>query len=130
VAASVDLRFSPELVLVFSTPAFVGGGGYPDHFAFVGPAIGGRPDATPFPWDWLAGGGARAGVAGHAQLAQRRSVLRRRRLGARRHGRPRIIVAPRAGAAAAQRAGPAAVPQLALLPHMGAVVCHGSHNTV
>ena len=28
---------------------------FPDHWALVGPALGGRTDATAFPWEWLDG---------------------------------------------------------------------------
>ena len=52
-AATADLRFSPHLVLVFSTPAFVGRNDFADRFAFVGPSIADRPDDTPFDWRWL-----------------------------------------------------------------------------
>jgi MGT family glycosyltransferase len=133
VAATVDLRFSPELVVVFSTPAFVGGNGYPDHYAFVGPALAGRPDATPFPWDWLGGGGPHVLVSlgtlnwhnGGRFFAAAASALG----GMDARGiivappelvpdaPPNVLVRPR-------------VPQLALLPHLDAVVCHGGHNTV
>jgi MGT family glycosyltransferase len=133
VAATVDLRFSPELVVVFSTPAFVGGNGYPDHYAFVGPALAGRPDATPFPWDWLGGGGPHVLVSlgtlnwhnGGRFFAVAASALG----GMDARGiivappelvpdaPPNVLVRPR-------------VPQLALLPHLDAVVCHGGHNTV
>jgi MGT family glycosyltransferase len=133
VAATVDLRFSPELVLVFSTPAFVGGVGYPAHYAFVGPAIGHRPDTTPFRWEWLARpgphvlvslgtlnwhNGGRFFQAAAAALGEMDA-----------HGiivappdlvpetPPNVVVRPQ-------------VPQLALLPHLDAVVCHGGHNTV
>ncbi len=90
VAATVDLRFSPSLVLVFSTPCLRGRQRLPRPLRVRGPghrrAAG--PHAVPV---GVAGPRrpARAGHAGHAELAQRRPVLRRRRLGAGCHGRPR-----------------------------------------
>src|SRR5690606_4046831 len=53
--ATMDIRFSPHLVLVFSTEAFVGRSGFPDHYAFVGPSIGERGADTAFDWGWLPG---------------------------------------------------------------------------
>ena len=42
--AGWDPRFSPHLVLVFSTPALIGADERsPPHYAFVGPAFGPRP---------------------------------------------------------------------------------------
>ncbi len=56
-AATLDPRFSPCLVLLFSTEALVGPDRhYPGHFAFVGPALGDRrsaPDCTDFDWHLL-----------------------------------------------------------------------------
>jgi MGT family glycosyltransferase len=133
VAATVDLRFSPSLVLVFSTPAFVGGNGYPDHYAFVGPAIGGRQDRTPFPWEWLARGGPHvlvtlgtlnwhncgrffaAAASALGAMDARGIIVAPPELVP--DAPPNVLVRPR-------------VPQLAMLPHVDAVVCHGGHNTV
>jgi len=132
-AATVDLRFSPDLVLVFSTSAFVGGDGYPDHYAFVGPAIGGRPDTTPFPWDWLEHGDRHVLVSlgtlnwhnGGRFFAATAAALGS--MDARG-----IIVAPPdlVPEAPANVLVRPRVPQLALLPRLDAVVCHGGHNTV
>ena len=55
-AAAVDPRFSPHLVLAFTSAELVGAPeAFPDHWALVGPALAGRADDTPFPWDWLDG---------------------------------------------------------------------------
>ena len=43
---------SPQLVLLYTTPAFVGSE-YPPSFRFVGAAIEGRVDTTEFPWEQL-----------------------------------------------------------------------------
>ena len=53
-AAELDPRFSPHLVVAFTTEALTGPlDGMAAPCAFVGPAISDRADATPFPWDWL-----------------------------------------------------------------------------
>jgi MGT family glycosyltransferase len=135
-AAALDLRFSPRLVLVFSTEAFVGPGDYPDHYAFVGPSIEARPDDTPFDWGWLDAGdgggpvvlvslgtlnwhnGGRFFAAAAEALAGmdvRAIVIAPPSLIG--DAPPNVLVTPR-------------VPQLALMPRLDAVVSHGGHNTV
>ena len=132
-AATADLRFSPQLVLVFSTPAFVGRNDFPVHFAFVGPSIGDRPDDTPFPWEWFDHDGAdvlvslgtlnwhnggRFFAAAAAALAdtEARGVI---------VAPPELVPEPPPNVLVARR-----VPQLALMPRLDAVVSHGGHNTV
>jgi MGT family glycosyltransferase len=124
---------SPALVIVLSTAALVGPAErYPAHYRFVGPSIADRPDPTPFPWDALREGprvfvslgtvSAERGAPFHATVAQA--------LG----GEPlQVILA----APSAHLPEPPAnfivrerVPQLAILPHVNAVVSHGGHNTV
>jgi len=132
-AATADLRFSPHLVLVFSTPAFVGRDDFPDHFAFVGPSIADRPDDTPFPWGWLDHDGPDVLVSlgtlnwhnGGRFFATAAEAL----AGMDARGviiappelvpdpPPNVLVAPR-------------VPQLAMMTRLDAVVSHGGHNTV
>jgi MGT family glycosyltransferase len=138
-AARIDLRFSPHLVLVFSTEAFVGDDRFPDHYAFVGPSITTRPDDTPFDWAWLdeaeeaeprvpvvlvslgtlnwPNGGRFFSVAAEAlaDLPVRAIVVAPPELVD--DPPPNVLVTPR-------------VPQLALMPHLDAVVSHGGHNTV
>ncbi|MCX4825270.1 glycosyltransferase [Streptomyces sp. NBC_01142] len=132
-----DPRFSDRLVLVFSTPALVGADElYPEHYAFVGPALGQRPaHATPFAWQRLdpvrrrvlvslgtlnreAGGRFYATVLQTAeQLADRVQL---------------ILAAPAdlVGDVPDHLLLQEYVPQLQLLPHLDAVVSHGGHNTV
>jgi MGT family glycosyltransferase len=134
---SGDPRFSDHLVLVFSTAELVGADEtYPGHYAFVGPALSTRPlDGSAFPWRRLdpvrrrvllslgtlnreAGGRFYATVLQAAERLADRAQL--------------ILVAP------ADVVGEVPdhvlllehVPQLQLLPHLDAVVCHGGHNTV
>ncbi len=132
----VDLRFSDQLVLVFTTEALVGPlGAFPGHYVFVGPAIGARPRKPAFPWEWLdptrhhvvvslgtvnaeAGGRFFTTVlAAAAPLADRLQV---------------ILVAPPdlVGAVGGHVLVREFVPLLDLLPHLDAMVCHAGHNMV
>jgi MGT family glycosyltransferase len=132
-AATVDLRFSPQLVLVFSTPAFVGRDDFPDHYAFVGPAIGARPDDTPFPGEWLDRPGPHVlvslGTLNWHNGGRFFSAAAEAIGGMDVHG---VIVAPPelVGSVPSNVLAVPRVPQLALLPRLDAVVCHGGHNTV
>ncbi|MFD9301969.1 glycosyltransferase [Streptomyces sp. NPDC060048] len=131
-----DPRFSDRLVLVFSSRELVGGGeDFPPHYAFVGPAFGARPPAPGFPWERL-------------DPARRRVLVSLGTLNQEAGGRFYAAVleaAERLGedvqlvlAAPSSLVGPVpgnvllreSVPQLELLPHLDAVVCHGGHNTV
>jgi MGT family glycosyltransferase len=132
-AGTMDLRSSPHLVLVFSTPAFVGRSDFPDHFAFVGPSIVGRPDDASFDRAWIDHDGRSVLVSlgtlnwhnGRRFFAAAAEALGDMNVRG-------IIVAPPelVGPVPAGVLATAPVPQLALMPHMTAVVCHGGHNTV
>jgi MGT family glycosyltransferase len=130
----VDLRFADRLVLVFTTAALLGDtSGFGPQFVFPGPALSGRPDHGEFPWDWLdperrhllVSLGTVSGQAGTRfyqvaveALAGLGAELQVVMVGPPMTGLPpHIMVAER-------------VPQLALLPHLAAVVSHGGHNTV
>jgi MGT family glycosyltransferase len=131
---AVDLRFSDRLVLAFTTSALVGDtSGFDANFVFTGPALARRPDRGPFPWDWLDPGrrhllvslGTVSGPAGPrffqvaidalADLGDEMQV---------------VMVAPPRDKVPPHILVTGHVPQLALLPHMAAVVSHGGHNTV
>ncbi|TDU74906.1 glycosyltransferase [Streptomyces sp. KS 21] len=134
--AGWDPRFSERLVLVFSTPELIGTqDGFPPHYAFVGPAFGTRPHPPGFPWQRLdperrrvlvslgtlnqeAGGPFYGAVLGAAERLADEVQL--------------VLVAPAAliGAVPGNVLLMERVPQLDLLPHLDAVVCHGGHNTV
>ncbi|UGY94918.1 glycosyltransferase [Streptomyces gobiensis] len=133
-----DPRFSDRLVLVFSTPELLGerqSGAYPEHYAFVGPAFGARPAAGDFPWQRLDPGRRRVLVS--------LGTLNREAGG--RFYAAMLVAAERLAdrvqvilAAPAELVGEVPehvllqefIPQLRLLPHLDAVVCHGGHNTV
>ena len=123
-----DLRFSRSLVLAFTTPALAGL--LDRDVTFVGPSIADRPDAD-FPWpaDWAKAVLVTLGTA-NADMGERflracAEALARRSVNA-------IIVDP-AGVLGPQPPNVLVarrVPQLALLPRISVVVCHGGHNTV
>ena len=131
-AGALDPRFSPHLVLVFSTEALVGNlSGFPDHYAFVGPSISDRADDTPFDWEWLdpdrplvlvtlgtlnwAVGTRFFGVAAQALAEMDVQAV--------------MVGAPPELATVDLRVA-SRVPQLPLLARTSAVVSHGGHNTV
>lgn len=133
----LDLRFSGQLLIAFTTEALVGGHGldhrFPPHWAFVGPALDGRAEAVPFPFERLdperpkvlvslgtlnaeAGGRFfRQILSALGELPVQGIVVAPRE--ALDQVPPNVVVRPR-------------VPQLALLPAIDVVVCHGGHNTV
>jgi MGT family glycosyltransferase len=132
-AAVVDPRFSPHLVLALTTEALVGPATcFPPHYAFVGPALAGRPDDTPFPWEWLDSrplvlvslGTLNWRVGAHfftvaaeaVEALDVRAVL---------VAPPDLVPAVPANVLAMPR-----VPQLALLARAALVVSHAGHNTV
>jgi MGT family glycosyltransferase len=145
-----DLRFSDQLILAFTTEALMGtaSAGVPAATAFVGPALGGRPPTTDFPWEWLRDDAASVLVslgtvnvgAGDRFFSAVLEALDGLTLpmvsedGDGGVARPvqAVVVAPPDGL------GPAppnvlvreSVPQLELLSHLDAVVCHGGNNTV
>ncbi len=132
----VDLRFSDQLVLVFTTSDLIGDvSRFGDHYVFTGPALTARPDRAPFPWEWLDPDRRHVlvslGTLNRAAGDQffRTAVEALADLGGELQA---IIVAP---PVTPERVPPHIlfaehVPQLALLPHLSAVVSHGGHNTV
>ncbi|HEV2372503.1 MAG TPA: nucleotide disphospho-sugar-binding domain-containing protein [Streptosporangiaceae bacterium] len=130
----VDLRFSDQLVLVFSTPALVGDvSGFDGHYVFTGPALAARPDRGEFPWEWLDPGrrlllvslGTLNAAAGQRFFATATEAL------ADLAGEVQAVMVTQPFAPHPAHILPVAyVPQLALLAHCDAVVCHGGHNTV
>jgi MGT family glycosyltransferase len=130
-----DPRFSPRLVLAFTSEALTGPVEHlRDRVRFVGPSIAPRPAGDDFPWSWLdrpgpavlvtlgtvnADAGARflrecvQAVAGRPAV----SAVVVDPTGVIDHAPANVLVRPR-------------VPQLDLLPRMAAVICHAGHNTV
>lgn len=130
-----DPRFSPHLVIAFTTAALLGGRSFPGHFALTGPALSARPDEPPFPWDRLDPGRRRVLVtvgtmSSHVEEDFYGRVLRALEpLGDR--VQPVLVVSPEVlpGLPGHIIAQPR-IPMLDLLPHVDAVVCHGGMNTV
>lgn len=137
-SCTVDPRFSPRLVLVFSTPELVGPGARTgERIRYVGPAVEARPVAADFPWDWLdpdratvlvtlgtanTDVGARflgvclTALRGRADRLQAVIVDPAEVLGAHGHDKDVLITS--------------FAPQLPLLERADAVICHAGHNTV
>jgi MGT family glycosyltransferase len=123
---------SERLMVVFTTTALAGQGDYPDHYEFVGPSIQDRGTETGFPWGRLRDGkrllvslgtvNADRGTSFYAQLAE---ALAEEPVQV-------ILSAPRALLPALPNNFLAQdyLPQLSLLPHVDAVVCHAGQNTV
>jgi UDP:flavonoid glycosyltransferase YjiC (YdhE family) len=130
---SGDPRFSEHLVVVFTTPELVGQDrSFPEHYAFVGPSLTARPETIPFDWDWLDArprvlislGTLNAEVGGHFFAAALEAFADGRRQAI-------LVASPEdVGPTPAHVLVQARVPQLELLKHVDAVVCHGGHNTV
>jgi MGT family glycosyltransferase len=134
VADPVDLRFSDHLVLAYTTPALIGDvSGFGDHYVFTGPALMARPDRGAFPWEWLdperrhllVSLGTLNGPAGERFFGTAVEAL-----AGLSQDLQAVIVGPPRDNAPPNILFAGQVPQLALLPHMSAVVTHGGHNTV
>jgi MGT family glycosyltransferase len=130
-----DLRFSPYLTLAFTTEALVGPmSSRVEPIRFVGPSLGARPDGEDFPWGWLDGErpavlftlGTRNVDAGSRFLHECARAMQPH------PGRQAVIVDPGGilGDVAEHVLVRRSVPQLRLLTHVDAVVCHAGHNTV
>jgi UDP:flavonoid glycosyltransferase YjiC (YdhE family) len=135
-----DLRFSEHLVLAFTTEALAGPpAGLPPGagpVAMVGPSVslaGGDGHAGAFPWEWLAGDAPVVLVTlGTVSAAAGGRFFAAAAEAADAGGWRAVVVAP-AGIVGEVPAGVLVrphIPQLALLDHVAAVVCHAGHNTV
>ncbi len=125
--AGADIRFSDRLVLVYSSKALVPGD-FGDEVAFVGPALTHRVERAEFPWEHLGRRnvlislGTLNGPAGERFFTQALEAVAGLDLQV-------VVVAPERPAPANVLLRPS-VPQLALMPHLDAVITHGGHNTV
>ena len=137
-AEAPDLRFSPFLVIAFTSRALTGEMSFPEHFALVGPALAGRPAGPDFPWDWLdpqrrhvlvTVGTMAENNATDSTNFYARAAAALEPLGGTVQG---IMIAP-PGALPGQSEHimvTPRVPLLELMPRLDAVVCHGGLNTV
>lgn len=133
--ADGDLRFSPYMTLAFTTQALLGPiRGRDEPIRFVGPSLGARPDADDFPWRWLDGERpvvlVTVGTA-NASVAPRFLDVCAQAMRAHADWQA-VIVDPgeTLAAVAEQVLIRRTVPQLRLLAHVDAVVCHAGQNTV
>ncbi|GAB2919882.1 glycosyltransferase [Streptomyces mayteni] len=139
-AATGDPRFSPHGVVAFTGRELLGDQTPPrDRVRLVGPVVAPRPADVTFPHERLdpdrrtvlvSLGTANVDVGGRF-LAEAVAALRAARdrvLGIvldPGHTLPEAVRGPAGDPLVLDR-----VPQLDLLPHLDAVVCHGGHNTV
>jgi len=124
-------EISPHLVLAFTTRELVGPQhAFPAHYRFVGPSISDRPEPTPFPFDELrrpcvlvSMGTVNAEASGRFyEVAM--AALRDEPVLVVLAAPPELAPNPPANFIVRSY-----IPQLALLAHVDAVVCHGGHNT-
>src|SRR6202035_1033101 len=134
--------FPSHGVIVFSSEALLGGkyAYYEAPYHFVGPALMHRPMAVEFPWQELHSGASRVLISLGTVSRDRglrfyevmMEALDNLILADSRRPLQVVMVAPeelRERAPANFIVRPR-VPQIALLAHMDAVLCHAGHNTV
>ncbi|HKG05628.1 MAG TPA: nucleotide disphospho-sugar-binding domain-containing protein [Pedobacter sp.] len=132
---TVSIACSDQLTMVLTSKLFFGEMDLPDHYRFVGPVINKRTGASEFDWKKL-------NEAGYPKMLisigttfdheHKKSFFEKVR--AAFGGEPLTVVVVSEPSLfetwpdnfIVQRN----VPQLELLPHLDAVVCHGGHNTV
>jgi MGT family glycosyltransferase len=137
--------FSPSGVIVFSSEALLGGKYtyYDAPYYFVGPALTNRKLAVEFPWQELRADAARLlislgtvsrdrGVRFYDVMMQALDDLNLSDSYLSRRPLQVVMVAPEelCERAPANFIVRPRVPQIELLAHMDAVVCHAGHNTV
>ncbi len=129
-----DPRFSPFLVIAFTSAFFLGDRSFPDHYALVGPALSARPAVDSFPWDRLDPERRHVLVTvgtmadDVANDFYGRAVEALRPLGDTVQA---IVISPPVLPGAPEHVMLAPrVPQLELMPHLDAVLCHAGLNTV
>ncbi len=118
-------------MIAFTTTALVGRDDFPRHYRFVGPSLGTRPEPDDFPFDRLRRPCVLVSMGTvNAEASGRFYATVVAALG----GTPVqvLLVAPPALVPASlpdNIVARARIPQLAVLPHVDAVICHGGHNT-
>ncbi|MEL5960319.1 glycosyltransferase [Streptomyces sp. CLV115] len=131
---AADPRMSPHGILAYTTSALLGPTQLPEHVWLVGPSVTDRPASADFPWEWLEGpertvlvslGTANGDASGPFLNAAVRALSDLPGI--------RAVVADPAGTVTESGENILLrphVPQLPLLAHVDAVVCHAGHNTV
>jgi MGT family glycosyltransferase len=128
--------FSSHGVIVFSSEALLGGkyAYYEAPYHFVGPALTHRPMAVEFPWQELHSGVSRMLIT-LGTVSRDRGLRFYEVMMEALGSRPALQIVMVAPEELRERAPAnfivrARVPQIALLAHMDAVLCHAGHNTV
>jgi MGT family glycosyltransferase len=128
--------FSSHGVIVFSSEALLGGkyAYYEAPYHFVGPALTHRPMAVEFPWQELHSGASRMLIT-LGTVSRDRGLRFYEVMMEALGSRPALQIVMVAPEELRERAPAnfivrARVPQIALLAHMDAVLCHAGHNTV
>ncbi len=124
---------SPRLVVVFSSEALTGPLSPPlPQARFVGPSISDRPDPTPFPFDRLQPGPRLLVSLGTVNVDQGERFFTTVLEALAHQPLQVVLVAPEEelGPVPANFLVRRRIPQLAVLPHVHAVLCHAGHNTV
>ena len=127
----LDPRFSPELILLYSSEALTGPLDVPS-LRQVGPVVTGRP-AGDFPWEWLDGHGTNVLVSvGTLNTAPGERFVRRTVEALADLPVGAVVVAPDGlvDPVPANVLTRGYVPQVALLGRVDAVLTHAGHNTV
>jgi MGT family glycosyltransferase len=127
--------FSPFGVIVFSSRELVGSEHecFPATYHFVGPAFSNRPQNIEFPWDSLDPSMPKILVS-LGTVSRDRGLRFYEVLMEALSGMPVQVIM--VGPDILKERAPKnfivqqRVPQVALLPHMAAVICHAGHNTV
>lgn len=131
--AGFDPRWSPYLVLEYSTPELVGQVARDlASIAFVGPVLPSLGDPAGFPWEWLDRHGTNVyvslGTLSHG-IGERFLDETLEAVADRPYG---VVIADPAGKLADVPGNVLVrpfVPQLELFPRVDAVLCHAGHNT-
>ncbi|MCP3798347.1 glycosyltransferase [Allokutzneria sp. A3M-2-11 16] len=135
-AALGDLRFSEHLVLAYTTESFVGmNATVPSQCVFVGPSLGKRVESGDYDWDWLDPRRQHVLVSMGTIDRENNGRFLNTVVEAVAPLAHRVQVSIAAAPGLIERSPDHVrvrefVPQLDLLKHSAAVVCHGGHNTV
>ncbi|MCX4869851.1 glycosyltransferase [Streptomyces sp. NBC_00257] len=131
---TADPRTSPHGVLAYTTRALLGPVELPEHVWLVGPSLADRPAPADFPWEWLEGADRTVLVSlGTANADATAPFLNAAVQALSGMAGVRAVIVDPAGCVSGAGENILLrrhVPQLPLLAHVDAAVCHAGHNTV